>query len=78
MANLLVVFLLCLLLTFHLSQLCRPVFALQPYFRLFPLSRTANEEEADGYPQTQVSCLVLGPEGQGNDGSKSSKVFKIL
>lgn len=67
-----IVALLCLLRTFHLLQLCRPVFAVQPYSGLFPLRRTANEEEADGYPQTQVPCLVLGPKGQGCNGFKSS------
>lgn len=55
-----------LLLTLHFSQLCRPVSTLQSYFGLFPLTWTANEEETNGCPQTQVPCPVHGPEGQGN------------
>lgn len=44
---------------FMFLQLCRPVLAVQPDIGLFPLGWTANEEETDGYPQTEVPCLVL-------------------
>lgn len=51
---------------FNVLQLCRPVLALQPYFRLLPLRWTANEEKTDGYSQTEVPFLVLWPKGLGN------------
>ena len=57
-------------------QLCRSVSTVQHYLGRFPLCWTTNEEETDGYSQTQMSHLVFRPKGQEKNGfEKNSKTF---